>query len=161
MSNIFKTQNIEWQARLQGVQLATFPSRAAAFMVDALVIALILLLPSIWDSFTSTTDKSIRLSITFEGLASTAIAIGYFALSTYLGNGSSLGKRILGIRVISIIHSRMSFWHCLERALGYAASFLEAGFGFVQYFTHPNHQTVHDRIAETIVINRKQLRAEA
>lgn len=29
---------------------------------------------------------------------------------------------------------------------------LEAGFGFLQYFTHPNHQTVHARIAETIVV---------
>lgn len=29
---------------------------------------------------------------------------------------------------------------------------LEVGFGFLQYFTHPNRQTVHDRIAETIVI---------
>ena len=29
---------------------------------------------------------------------------------------------------------------------------LEAGFGFLQYFTHPNRQTVHDRIAETVVI---------
>jgi len=32
------------------------------------------------------------------------------------------------------------------------ASFLEFGFGFVQYFIHPNRRTVHDRIAETIVI---------
>jgi hypothetical protein len=28
----------------------------------------------------------------------------------------------------------------------------EAGFGFAQYFIHPNRQTVHDRIAETIVV---------
>jgi hypothetical protein len=39
----------------------------------------------------------------------------------------------------------------IDRALGYAASSLEAGFGFLQYFTHPNCQTIHDRIAETIV----------
>lgn len=29
---------------------------------------------------------------------------------------------------------------------------LEGGFGFIQYFIHPNHRTVHDRIAETIVV---------
>jgi uncharacterized RDD family membrane protein YckC len=43
-------------------------------------------------------------------------------------------------------------WHAIERALGYGASALELGFGFLQYFIHPNKQTVHDRIAETIVV---------
>jgi uncharacterized RDD family membrane protein YckC len=54
--------------------------------------------------------------------------------------------------VVSLNHERLSLWHAIERALGYAASSLEAGFGFLQYFTHPNRQTVHDRIAETIVV---------
>lgn len=40
----------------------------------------------------------------------------------------------------------------VERALGYGASALEGGFRFIQYFIHPNRQTVHDRIAETIVV---------
>jgi uncharacterized RDD family membrane protein YckC len=56
------------------------------------------------------------------------------------------------IRVVSLAHDHLTLSHSLERALGYAASALEAGFGFVQYFIHPNRQTVHDRIAETIVV---------
>jgi hypothetical protein len=36
--------------------------------------------------------------------------------------------------------------------LGYYASSLEFGFGFLQYFIDYNRRTVHDRIAETIVI---------
>jgi len=59
---------------------------------------------------------------------------------------------LLGIRVVSLVHERLSLRHSLERALGYGASMLEFGFGFVQYFTHLNKRTVHDRIAETIVI---------
>jgi hypothetical protein len=50
----------------------------------------------------------------------------------------------------------MSLWHSFERALGYGASALEFGFGFVQYFIHPNRRTVHDRMAETIVIRDKR-----
>jgi uncharacterized RDD family membrane protein YckC len=46
-------------------------------------------------------------------------------------------------------------WHSVERALGYGASALEAGFGFLQYFIHPNRRTVHDRIAETIVVKER------
>jgi len=33
---------------------------------------------------------------------------------------------------------------------------LEGGFGFLQYFIHPNRRTVHDRIAETIVVTVRQ-----
>jgi uncharacterized RDD family membrane protein YckC len=54
--------------------------------------------------------------------------------------------------VVSLTHPRITLWTAVERALGYGASFLELGFGFLQYFLNPNRQTVHDRIAETIVV---------
>ncbi len=79
----------------------------------------------------------------------------YSALACYLGNGRSPGKRIAKTRVISLTHSRMGLWQSFERALGYGASFAEAGFGFLQFFLHRNRQTVHDRIAETIVVDER------
>lgn len=148
----FKPQNLEWQARLQGLQLASFGARAAAFIIDAALVALILFLPSVWGQLRGSAEASPALSLEFGGLISVVIAVAYFALATYFGNGYTIGKRLLGVRVVSLVHSDLSLWHCTERALGYAASFLEAGFGFLQYFLHPNHQTVHDRIAETIVV---------
>jgi uncharacterized RDD family membrane protein YckC len=60
------------------------------------------------------------------------------------------------IRVVSTAHEHLSLWSCIERALGYGASALEGGFGFVQYFIHPNRRTVHDRIAETIVVKERR-----
>ena len=75
----------------------------------------------------------------------------YFSLALYMGNGQTIGKRIMGTRVISLTHSRMTLWQATERALGYGASFLEAGFGFLQYYINANRQCVHDRIAQTIV----------
>jgi hypothetical protein len=42
---------------------------------------------------------------------------------------------------VSLVHDQISLWHSIERALRYAASTLEAGFGFVQYFIHPDAQT--------------------
>jgi uncharacterized RDD family membrane protein YckC len=67
-------------------------------------------------------------------------------------NGLTLGKRLLRIRVVSLVHMKTTLWQAVERALGYGASMLEGGFGFVQFFIHPNHCYVHGRIAETIVI---------
>ena len=88
----------------------------------------------------------------FENWYSVVYLVLFFGLSVYLGNGRTIGKRIMGIRVVSLVHHRVGFWHSIERALGYGASALEFGFGFVQYFIHPNRRTVHDRMAETIVI---------
>jgi len=75
-----------------------------------------------------------------------------FTLWIWLDGGRTPGKRLFVIRVVSLAHERLSLWHSLERALGYGASALEAGFGFFQYFIRPDRRTVHDRIAETIVI---------
>src|SRR5580658_5502526 len=91
----------------------------------------------------------------FENWYSIVYLVLFFGLSVYLGNGRTLGKRVMGIRVVSLVHHKMSLWHSIERALGYGASALEFGFGFVQYFIHPNRRTVHDRMAETIVIRDK------
>jgi len=47
---------------------------------------------------------------------------------------------------------RLSLWQSIECSLGYGASALAGGFGFLQYFANHNQCCVHDRIAETIVI---------
>lgn len=151
-SDTFEMQNVDRQAYLKGVRLATFRARAAAFVIDAGIVGLLIALPTIWDQVTGAANNSPRFSLEFGGLVSVIVALAYFALSTYIGKGYTIGKHLLHIRVVSLNHSHMSMWHCVERALGYAASFLEGGFGFLQYFIHPNHQTVHDRIAETIVV---------
>jgi hypothetical protein len=49
-------------------------------------------------------------------------------------------------------YTKITLWQAVERALGYGESMLEGGFGFFQYFLHHNRCCVHDRIAETIVI---------
>jgi uncharacterized RDD family membrane protein YckC len=153
LGNVFRTQDIEWQARLQGVALASFRSRALAFLIDGAIVGALLLAASLWSNKVAlNAGQSFELSLEFGSLLSVALSVLYFGLATFFGHGATPGKRVLGIRVVSLVHRRMSLWHSIERALGYAASSLEAGFGFLQYFTHPNRQTVHDRIAETIVV---------
>jgi uncharacterized RDD family membrane protein YckC len=77
----------------------------------------------------------------------------YFGFFVWMTNGLTPGKRLLRIRILSLTHDRLSFWQSIERALGYGASALEGGFGFVQYFFNRNRCCTHDRIAETIVVN--------
>jgi hypothetical protein len=63
------------------------------------------------------------------------------------------GKKIFKIKVISLFHNKIGFWHCLERSMGYVASFLELGLGFIQVFWNIYKMTLHDKITETIDIN--------
>ena len=81
-----------------------------------------------------------------------AIPVLYFGLLGWRGKGRTPGKRLMKIRVVSIVHRHLGLWHSVERALGYGAAALEGGFGFVQFFIHPYRRCVQDRIAETIVV---------
>jgi len=148
--------------RLSGVKLAPFGSRAAALLIDFLLASLLFLavmaavilaakyIPAVrnWDA---SHDVHLELNF-FHNWYSVAYLAMFFGLSLYWGHGRTIGKRLMKLRVISLHHDHLSLWTCIERALGYGASTLELGFGFAQYFIHPNRQTVHDRIAETIVV---------
>ena len=151
--NAFRAADRTWQDRLQGVPLASFRSRALAFLLDGSIIGLIVFAPTLWSWLVvRMPGERVALTLDFGGLLSAAVAVLYFGLFTYFGKGATPGKRVFRIRVVSLVEHDLSLWHSFERALGYAASSLELGFGFLQYFKHPNRQTVHDRIAETIVI---------
>jgi hypothetical protein len=92
----FRTQNIEWQARLQGVELASFRSRALAFAVDSLLISAVLVASRFWAGTASMlSDQSVVLNLEFGGLLSVGVAVLYFGLATYLGKGAHHRKAAL------------------------------------------------------------------
>jgi uncharacterized RDD family membrane protein YckC len=147
-------------AELEGAPLASFISRAAAFVIDAILAAVAYVAAGILLALAKGQE---RIAVDFnpfqhENFYSLIFYVVFIALSNYIGNGQTIGKRFLGIRAVSLVHKRLSLWHSVERALGYGASMLEGGFGFVQYFVHQDRRTVHDRIAETIVVSESKRR---
>ena len=143
---------------LDGVKLAPFFRRAIAFYIDLIIavplaVALIVGYTYFTGGFKNNAD--LKFEFNFENWYSLVGLVLYFGLATYFGNGKTLGKKLLKIRVVSLTHSKMTFFQSIERSLGYGASFLEGGFGFIQFFINPNRRTVHDRIAETIVVDEK------
>ncbi len=76
----------------------------------------------------------------------------YFTLNVFFFKGRTFGKWICRLRIVSLYHHHVGFWHCVERSLGYVASTLEFGLGFIQAAWNHNRMALHDKIAETIVV---------
>jgi uncharacterized RDD family membrane protein YckC len=168
---VFDSAETHRLAEIDGVELADFWQRAVAFLIDAFLALFSILMLLFAGALSVFAFRSVMYGdrrhvdlhfraedeitkIIFETLA----PVLYFGLSTWIGNGRTVGKRLMGIRVVSLVHERMDLWHSIERALGYGAAALEFGFGFAQFFIHPYRRTVQDRIAETIVVKEKSLR---
>jgi uncharacterized RDD family membrane protein YckC len=158
-SNYNGTESHRMQ-ELHGLPLASFKRRAGAFYIDLLIAALVFLPIIMYGArllqHFGLAKEHLHLEFDYEHWYSIIPLVVYFSVSIYYGNGKTIGKRLMGIRVVSVVHEKIGFWHSVERALGYGASFLEFGFGFLQYFIDPNRRTVHDRIAETIVIQDRK-----
>jgi len=148
--------------------LATIKKRFVAFLIDWIVLFIIyLLILTLFDLFNMNISKinvhgifEVELEMdntpsylnTFMKLLFGLLPVLYFALSFYFWRGKTIGKYFLKLKVLSLYHERLGLWHCIERSLGYFASVLEFGFGFIQAYWNPNRMTLHDKIGETIVV---------
>jgi uncharacterized RDD family membrane protein YckC len=149
--------------------LATIKKRIAAFLIDWIVLIIIYFcILVLFDLFNmaisninvhSIFDVEIEMDntpsyiITCLKILFGFLPVLYFAFSFYFWKGKTIGKFLLRIKVLSLYHEHLGLWHCIERSLGYFASFLEFGFGYMQAFWNPNRMTLHDKIGETIVID--------
>jgi uncharacterized RDD family membrane protein YckC len=148
--------------------LATIRKRFVAFFIDWIILILIYLCIIILFSLVNMSISKVNVHSIFDveiemnnaqpflitvmkflfGL----LPFLYFTISFYFCRGQTIGKYLLRIRVLSLYHKQLGLWHCIERSLGYFASALEFGFGYIQAFWNPNRMTLHDKIGETIVI---------
>lgn len=80
----------------------------------------------------------------------------YFTATTAMWQGRTPGKRLFGIRVISLTGKPIGWWASFERFGGYAAGFATGLLGFLQVLWDDNRQGIHDKIAATAVIREVQ-----
>ncbi len=82
----------------------------------------------------------------------------YYSLLTALFNGQTAGKMLLGIRVVQLNAAKLTIWQCFNRYGGYAAGAATGLLGFAQILWDANRQAIHDRIANTVVIDVRRPR---
>jgi uncharacterized RDD family membrane protein YckC len=182
---IFSARETELLRELDGLELAGFWPRAAAFLIDCFLMAVLLSVAVTlglngWQKLRQMQGNSgpaeyhlpvvkelpvrggMNLQvINIEGnevihvAATVVVPVLYCGVLLWAGKGRTPGKWLLKVRVVSLAHRHITFWHAVERALGYGAAALELGFGFVQFFIHPYRRCAQDRLAETIVVTER------
>jgi uncharacterized RDD family membrane protein YckC len=152
----YKAHETPRMDELNSLPLATFQRRFYAIAIDFVLIAIIKSVLHIGGHHEIEARQGSFAWFVLEAkdwLAEILESTVFFAVLLKLGKGQTPGKWLMKIRVLSLTHRELGWWQSIERALGYGASLLEGGFGFFQYFLNRNRMTVHDRIAETIVVH--------
>ena len=77
----------------------------------------------------------------------------YFSVTLGWFSGQTIGKRILGIKVIKQDGCDLNLWDAFGRYGGYGAGFATGLMGFLQVYWDPNRQAIQDKISGTLVID--------
>jgi len=83
----------------------------------------------------------------------------YFTVLTSFSGGQTLGKKLLGIKVLQLDGTSLTLWDSFGRYGGYGAGLATGLLGFIQIYWDPNRQAIHDKIASTVVIDLKSSKA--
>jgi len=138
-------------------QYAGFVSRLLAYGIDIAIITIMLVVLG-WLIDTVT---RIFPTVLFnpEGavgivLASVVIVItaGIYFIFFWTLLGQSPGKMLLGVKIVSLDGTRLTFWQALRRYIGYYLSALALYAGYWWVLIDNRRQAWHDKLASTVVI---------
>lgn len=85
-------------------------------------------------------------------------ALAYFTLLPSWWRGQTLGKRLMGLRVLEITGKPMATMLNLKRFGGYLAGMATGGLGLLQLLWDPNRQALQDKAAHTVVVDERRPR---
>jgi uncharacterized RDD family membrane protein YckC len=138
---------------LIGLPLAAFWQRVIGYLVDLLIAVAIWAPLEYGFRYVFLHERDIHLVWDFHEKGNLVVMVLYWGLANYFGNGQTPGKWVARTRIVSLTSPRLGLWQSIERGLGYGASVLEGGLGFLQFFWDKNRMCAQDRLAETIVVD--------
>lgn len=157
---------------------AGFVSRALAMVIDLLIIGAVLLAGGIAADFfvrTSGIGQLLRLlagelpwitplriflvSTSFELIVAIVFGYCYFAFF-YLFGGATIGKYLLGLRVVSADGGRLAPTQAAFRVFAYALSAFALYLGFLAVLVDDQRRGWHDRLSNSAVVHRWHARPD-
>jgi len=138
----------------ENLQLASFSSRITAFVIDDLLISLVFVL-LFWDQITSSDGQLINMLIIISKHVTQVLLLKFAYQSFFVWYyGATIGKIVTKIRVIDYNHfGRVSIRTSLMRSGIRIFSEYILYIGFIIGFFTDGKQTLHDKIAKTLVVN--------
>ncbi|MFC4402128.1 RDD family protein [Gracilibacillus xinjiangensis] len=148
-------------------QIAGLGSRATAFIIDQTILILAQLAVyllfflglenNLWNGniFTEFDEMLLALMLILVFI----LNYGYFIILEFFWSGRTLGKRLLGLRVIQENGHRITFLSSLIRNFMRIVDSLPSGYivGLLLIFLHPKHKRLGDMTAGTLVVHEHQL----
>jgi uncharacterized RDD family membrane protein YckC len=147
------------------LQLAGLGSRATAFIIDQLLLMVVSSLTLIVAFITMNEMPSIPLFLVGNSLplAITIVALfiinwGYFFVFEFFSGGRTIGKKIIGIRVIQENGHSITLLSSFIRNLIRIIDSLPTAYflGIVMIFFHSKHKRLGDIVAGTLVVHERK-----
>lgn len=145
-------------------KLAGLGSRAAAIIIDLLIITIVNILLGVIAYFTMNSLEELILTMDVAMPIAIVVVIififywGYFLIFEYFNGGKTIGKKIVGIRVIQDNGHSITLLSSIIRNLMRIIDMLPIGYfiGIVMIFFHSKHQRFGDIVAGTIVVHERE-----
>ena len=131
---------------------AELNTRALAFFIDLAIVSILALVAyGIGVYFLQVA------SVDSENAFMTIYLLLFFLASAYFVvlngySGRTIGKMLMGIRIISVDGATIGFWQSFVRWIGYYISGIFLFIGFLWSIIDRNSQSWHDKLAGTFVI---------
>ena len=141
---------IDTGADIPPVRLAGFFRRFFALFTDYLILGILGDIISMsYHAGAGGSFHTMRFHVFFG--VSSVLALIYFTV--LIGeSGQTIGKMLLGVRVVRTDGSSVSYPRALGRAFGYYVSSLLFSLGFIWAAFDRRNQAWHDKLADTLVI---------
>lgn len=97
------------------------------------------------------------LRVLYPPLVTLTVGVLYFSILESSQWQGTLGGHLMGLVVVGVRGNRVSFRRALVRSVGMVLSANLLGLGYLVAFFNPRRQTLHDRLAGTIVLKAHDL----
>lgn len=139
---------------------AGFGRRLIAYLIDVLMIWCLkqIVIDPLLSLFNVTDDYMFAPIFSPANIAGALVYFLYFVLMTWFFR-ATLGKMIMGLKVVSYHHSSLSFFRVVVREVfgRYISNFFLNLLYLVVLF-NPSKQSIHDMLSDTIVVKEQQER---
>lgn len=140
---------------------ASLASRLAALLIDLIVILLlgssvfVLLADFVWEISLvgrQVSSQTLFAYLLAAGLAPLPLSLFYFSFWPAV-SGQTIGKLMMGIRIVSLDGERLNAGRAFLRWAGYLLGAVLFMLGFLWAVVDPNRMGWHDHLARTMVVN--------